>query len=521
MQRSEYEDLHQIMSPDEQYQYVPPGDFGYGFEATLQEGKMKRNKSRSFRKKLEMKEMPPPQGAEAYVYPLTQRNRSWEEPPTYMDRSLASAYPLGGNRSFEDLPSGVVLDSWMRGRNGSFAEIIPPGKKNDPLDSESIRDVSKALREMERKLQAAGAEGKKVSRTKVMKALLTVVDQLDENGSTVDGSFQSPSTNTGADLCRTWASDADAIALDRQRRNMEQIRELTITPSKDYSARPESPWKEVKPSFSKMDDQVKPSFITVNDQFKLPTTAETEAEPEYISSSSDEEDEAPFSGGSRRKLKKQPSEKGSFPRALDQDSRYSQDTQEFKEIKGHEHNKGKSKKGSFAHAVSPSTAAPTTGFGFDLFSVDMKDPAVQDALSDLFWIQSPTKSVIEASSKAPFVTLEHPSTPSSQGVHLRQDNVSISSYKGEDEFHDKPDMGEETTTETTQSSSAGTLSTTKPMKERKTSWWRRNRAALEPSSKDTPIGQEQPRQIQTRVTVRENAHHDSDPWRTNHQWENH
>jgi len=474
----DYEGMH-VMSPEEQY--IPPGK-DVGFE--VQEAKKKKQKPRSFRKKTE-----------------DALSKSLEEPPRSADPM--APYSLRGNRSYEDLPPGVNLDSLARRRTHSFADAIPPGKKNDPLDNESIRDVSKALREMERKLEAAGTEGKKVSRTKVMKALLTVVDQLDDE---YDYKCDLPpsSTNPSADLYRTWtggsnSADEEAVALDRHLRNVEQMRELTITPNKDYSGRAESPWKGDKPSFSKLNG------------VKAVSTAETEAEPEYFSSSSDEEEEEEdthFSEESDIKpLRGQASNKGSFAHAVyDDDTRYWKDTGGFK--------KGKSRKGTFAHAVSPSAANPNSAF--DLFNLDMKDPAVQDALSDLLWIQSPTKSIMEATNSA-VVTPDHHSLPrksSNQQVLLdkmRKENQSMLSYNEEDEFHDKPDVGEETTSATTHSSR-------RKKKTRENSWWqRRSRAALKPPSKDTPMTQEQSRQIQTRVTVKtEDA---EDAWESDDMWD--
>ena len=160
--RGFHHDDFDVMPPDDDTLF---SHNEYGFEATLQESK-KKKKSRSFRK----------------LKGDISSNASWEEAPPPPESavnimSLVDPYsfPQRNVNSFEGIPPDTIMHS------RSFAEIIPPGKKNDPLDSESIRDVSKALREMERKLQAAGTEGKKVSRTKVMKALLTVVDQLDEH----------------------------------------------------------------------------------------------------------------------------------------------------------------------------------------------------------------------------------------------------------------------------------------------------------------------------------------------------
>ena len=531
----EYALIHLSVAPDEQY--VPPGgETAYGFEAVVQEGKKKKNKPRSFRRKKEqsMEEMPPPWNTDPMA--LSRGNRSFEG--SYYSGSLNStsnSFPR--NRSLEYLPPGSGADSIRR--NGSFADAIPPGKKNDPLDGESIRDVQKALREMERKLQAADLEGKKVSRTKVMKALLTVVDQLDEEqyilgsggGGGVD-SFQSPSkssnTDTSADLYRTWTGDAaeeEEIARDRAQRNMMQMRELTITPNKDYLGRPESrmsskgsdrsPWKEGKLSVSKAG-------------VKASSTAETEVEPDNISSSSDDDDEEEGTllseeteqSDMKGRKKKQGSQKGSFADAVYSEeglinSDGTQDSRKKKE---------RSRKGSFAHAVSPSAARSSKqsfNSNFDLFNLNMEDPAVRDALSDLLWIPSPSQTKNVQSSPAAVVSPDHSHPSATREGMLRSETQSLA-YKEEQEYYDKPDVGEESTATTTELSSH-TTGTSTSHNNRESSWWRRNRGTIKPPSKDTPNVQEQPRpQIQTRVTVtpNDNAREPeySEPWRTEHRW---
>lgn len=519
----DYADLHDVMSPEDQY--VPPGEnIEYGFEATLQESKKKKHRARSFRKHKEKTK------EHSDSLSLT-RNRSLEElPPPESARQL-EPYAFPRNGSFESLPPGVELDALVRSRSRSFAEAIPPGKKNDPLDSESIRDVSKALREMERKLEAAGTEGKKVSRTKVMKALLTVVDQLQDEEDY--GPMLTPplppsnntsvnTSNTSSDLFNKWAtSDAEAVALDRQRRNLEQMRELTITPNKDHSMmmRSESPWKGDKPSFSKL-----------NEELKAASTEETEADPEYISSSSDEEEETIFSEDtkeSKRVEKKHANEKGSFSHAVYDEATIGQTTTEGT-LESEDSSffppprKGKSRKGSFAHAVSPSAARKNPrNKSLDMFSLDMKDPAVHDALADLLWIPSPNKTIAPSTAKPAVVSPSEPS-PAKSDEPMRT-NDSMNSYNGEDEYYtyDQPDIGEETTEATTQSSFSA-ASQPKKKAPRESSWWkRRNGASLKPSSKDTPIVQEQPRHIQTKVTVTQ-QYSDLDPWQEDHhRWEEH
>jgi hypothetical protein len=521
-----------VTSPDEQY--IPPGENDYGFEATLQEGRKKKTKSLSFRKNKEKKDVVMSESSSL------ERNRSLEKAPS---NGYLTPYPFPGSgsipkngaqsRSFEDLPPGTDVNALPRMRTRSFADVIPAGKKNDPLDNESIRDVSKALREMERKLEAAGAEGKKVSRTKVMKALLTVVDQLDDQYAP-ESSYDLPpssSLNSSAELYRTWAggsnntsatsaAEQEAIALDRQRRNLEQMRELTITPNRDYSGRAGSPWKGDKPSFSRMTEELKAA-----------TTEETEAEPDYISSSSDdvEEEETLFSEETEesfpRNKKKQGTQKGSFAHAVyDEDNStafFSEDTPSYQK-------RGKSKKGSFAHAVSPSAARSTTSNtvspNLDMFNLDVRDPAVQDALSDLLWIPSPTKSVEQA---RPKVSVVSPETPSSNGHDpvlnkLRKESESMLSYQSEQEYYDKPDL--ESATSTTQSSFSASSSQHQQKKtgrRRENSWWQRRNRALKPSSKDTPgLQQEQPR-LETRVTVTSYDDGDDNPWKPDVRWQEH
>lgn len=509
-----------VTSPDEQY--IPPGENDYGFEASLQEGKKKNTKSLSFRKNKEKKDVVMSESSSL------ERNRSLEKAPS---NSYLAPYRLEHSRSFEDLPPGTDVDALPRMRTRSFADVIPAGKKNDPLDNESIRDVSKALREMERKLEAAGAEGKKVSRTKVMKALLTVVDQLDDQYAP-ESSYDLPpssSLNSSAEFYRTWASgsnntsatsaaEQEAIALDRQRRNLEQMRELTITPNRDYSGRAGSPWKGDKPSFSRMTEELKAA-----------TTEKTEAEPDYISSSSDdvEEEETLFSEETEesfpRNKKKQGTQKGSFAHAV-----YEEDTSTafFSEDTPSYQKRGKSEKGSFAHAVSPSAARSTTSNNpvsshLDMFNLDMRDPAVQDALSDLLWIQSPTKSVEQA---RPKVSVVSPETSSSHGHDpvlnkLRKESESMLSYQSEQEYYDKPDL--ESATSTTQSSFSASSSQHQQKKtgqRRENSWWQRRNRALKPSSKDTPgLQQEQPR-LETRVTVTSYDDGDDNPWKPDVRW---
>jgi hypothetical protein len=412
-------------------------------------------------------------------------------------------------------------------RSHSFADAIPPGKRNDPLDSDSIRDVSKALREMERKLEAAGTEGKKVSRTKVMKALLSVVDQLDDAQHTtfIGGPIMYNNHNdSSAELNRTWgagnsatdAHHAEAVALDRQRRNFEQMRELTITPNKE---RAESPWKGDKSFISKMNG---------NRLFaESKSTEDTEAEPEYISSSSEEEEEeALFSeeNGLIKKSKRGSKKKGSFADAFyDEDNtnaveeRIQEDTSFFAPPRGN------SRKGSFAHAVSPSAARYVTrSSSFDMFNLDMRDPAVHDALADLLWIPSPNKT-IDASSTTK-ANLVSPFSESEGQLDDMRNNGSVLSYNGEDEYYDNPDINEATTEDTTHSSYSFQQGEQQQRPARETSWWkRRTRASLKPSSKDTPIGPQEkskPRSsIQTRVTVTQQD--DLVPWnqKDRRRWE--
>ena len=95
---------------------------------------------------------------------------------------------------------------------------------------------------------------------------------------------------------------------------------------------------------------------------------------------------------------------------------------------------------AFAHAVSPSAARSVTrSNSFDMFNLDMRDPAVHDALADLLWIPSPNKS-IDASSTTK-ANLVSPSSESEDQLdeHMRN-NGSVLSYNGEDEYYDKPDM---------------------------------------------------------------------------------
>jgi hypothetical protein len=487
-----------IMPPDEDTQF---SHYEYGFEATLQESKKTKN-SGSFRKL---------KGG----FPS---NASWEEAPPPPESavnivSLEDPYffPQRHVNSFEGIPPNTIM------RSHSFADAIPPGKKNDPLDSESIRDVFKALREMERKLEAAGTEGKKVSRTKVMKALLSVVDQLDDAQHTsiigapivYNNSFDSSAElyrMCGAGNSATDAHHAEEVALDRQRRNLEQMRELTITPSKE---RAESPWKGDK-SFSKMNG---------NKLFaESKSTEDTEAEPEYISSSSKEEEENLFSRetGLIRKSKRGSKKKGSFADAVyNEDSTTIEDgTLEFEDTSYLAPPRGKSQKGSFAHAVSPSAARSVTrSSSFDMFNLDMRDPAVHDALADLLWIPSLNKTIDDSSTtKANVVS---PSSESEDQLDDMRNNGSVLSYNGEDEYYDKPDISEATTEATTHSSYSSQQGQEQQRPARETSWWkRRTRASLKPSSKDTPIGppeKSRPRSyIQTRVTVTQQD--DLVPW---------
>lgn len=170
-----------------------------------------------------------------------------------------------------------------------------------------------------------------------------------------------------------------------------------------------------------------------------------------------------------------------------------------------------------------------------MFNLDMKDPAVHDALADLLWIPSPNKSM-DASTTTTKPNVVSPFNHSEQQqLDDMRNNKSMLSYNGEDEYNDQPDIGEETTDSTTQSShSSQPKEVQKQRLARETSWWkRRTRAALKPSSKDTPIvpapEKSQPLRghrtnpIQTRVTVtQQDAGDDLDPWQEedyHHDWE--
>jgi hypothetical protein len=212
------------------YQYIPPGSFAdaVGIE-TIHKDKSEKKKSRKKEKRpAELKEVSPTSVAthvskhrletkaageessslsrsifktnpfvrnrsveepkESPAVSVLARNRSFEEPPRDLDslpqlNKMLTLSILTRNRSqsFENASPPNWDEFPQIEKKLSFVDAIPTATRNDPLDSHSIRDVSKALREMERKLNAADTEGKRVSRSKVMKALLTVVDQLDED----------------------------------------------------------------------------------------------------------------------------------------------------------------------------------------------------------------------------------------------------------------------------------------------------------------------------------------------------
>lgn len=351
---SDYDYWHQVVPPEEQY--VPPGESGstYGFEATLQESKKKKTRSSVFRKQDRTKK-----GGTSSLG----RNRLLvvEPPPleyVYAADMVPHSFPR--NRSLEDLPRGAELDDMVIKKSQSFADAIHPYENPAPMDRETIHHLSKALQEVDRTLKSAGKDESKVSRAKVTKALLTVVDRLQDEEQGRGLMPTAPPSNTSsirADRERT-SSKGEAEPWIGQRRNLEQNRELTL------------PLNNVATSSSNTMDEVS-------------------SEPEYTSSSS-EEDEA-------------------------------------------------KEKSRSVHSRNPIVDM--------LFDLDMKDPAVRDALADLLWVPRAKKTTDASTTKCALVSQsEHQSSPS----NLLDENTV--SYPREDEYHDKPDssiISEETTSTTT------------------------------------------------------------------------
>jgi hypothetical protein len=96
--------------------------------------------------------------------------------------SVPLAQPLRGrvrSRSLGRTPSFETTGSMVHKTRASSLERPVPVIRQVSLTDDSVVDISATLRQMETQLMTARKQGKRVSRAKVMGALLSVVDQLD------------------------------------------------------------------------------------------------------------------------------------------------------------------------------------------------------------------------------------------------------------------------------------------------------------------------------------------------------
>jgi hypothetical protein len=412
-------------------------------------------------------------------------------------------------------------------RKRSFVDAIPTPTGNDPLDSHAIRDVQKALREMERKLNAADTEGKRVSRSKVMKALLTVVDQLDEDydySPEVKVITHRPSSSFSLDMpvsppvvakndqlltpqvvtrisvvSRPTSPAANVISSHKsQATTVVSSQKSPETNQLTGRAPPQNSKSVMTPSEELFRHWAGPSFdanIKQRDETVPILENRTKAPP--VQASAFASAEVPWKGSpspftKTDEVKAAPTaeteeaEYISSDEASSDSSNYSSSlssaaSNEYETLFSGEStllpDEIKTTKGAFAHAVAPRRR----GFD-DFFSLDMNDPVVKagvkDALCDLMWIPSfPDSPTIEESKKN---VPKSPVLASTKKVMLEKLRAESLDWYREVEDERELDYhydNEESTADTTRSSL--------PQEETHDhSWWHRSRG-LKPPSKDT------------------------------------